>query len=116
MKRSVAAAFLTVCMLLSLLVVPAAAAGGYSDVPEGDWAAEVIEKATAYGLIEGKGDGTFGYGEYMNRSWVASWRKNTRSASEAAVTTSPRRKARCSRYSPGVSMVVPTTSRDWVFL
>ena len=68
MKRSVAAAFLTVCMLLSLLVVPAAAAGGYSDVPEGDWAAEVIEKATAYGLIEGKGDGTFGYGEYMNRA------------------------------------------------
>ena len=68
MKRSVAAAFLTVCLLLSLLVVPAAAAGGYSDVPEGDWAAEVIEKATAYGLIEGKGDGTFGYGEYMNRA------------------------------------------------
>ena len=39
MKRSVAAAFLTVCLLLSLLVAPAAAAGSYSDVPEGDWAA-----------------------------------------------------------------------------
>ena len=68
MKHRVAAVFLTVCLLLSLLAVPAAAAGRYSDVPEGDWAAEVIEKATEYGLIQGKGDGTFGYGEYMNRA------------------------------------------------
>ena len=60
MKHRVAAVFLTVCLLLSLLAVPAAAAGRYSDVPEGDWAAEVIEKATEYGLIQGKGDGTFG--------------------------------------------------------
>lgn len=68
MKHRVAAAVLTACLLLSLLVVPAAAAGRYSDVPQGDWAEEVIQKATEYGLIEGKGDGTFGYGEYMNRA------------------------------------------------
>ena len=68
MKHRVAAAFLTVCLLLTLAAVPAAAAGRYSDVPAGDWAEEVIQKATDYGLIEGKGDGTFGYGEYMNRA------------------------------------------------
>ena len=68
MKHRVSAAVLAVCLLLALLAVPAAAAGGYSDVPQGDWAEEVIQKATEYGLIEGKGDGTFGYGEYMNRA------------------------------------------------
>ena len=68
MKHRVSAVLPAVCLLLSLLAVPAAAAGGYSDVPQGDWAEEVIQKATDYGLIEGKGDGTFGYGEYMNRS------------------------------------------------
>ena len=68
MKHRVSAALLAVCLLVSLLAVPAAAAGGYSDVPQGDWAEEVIQKATDYGLIEGKGDGTFGYGEYMNRA------------------------------------------------
>ena len=68
MKHRVSAVLPAVCLLLSLLAVPAAAAGGYSDVPQGDWAEEVIQKATDYGLIEGKGDGTFGYGEYMNRA------------------------------------------------
>ena len=42
MKHRVAAAVLTACLLLSLLVAPAAAAGRYSDAPQGDWAEEVI--------------------------------------------------------------------------
>ena len=38
MKHRVSAAVLAVCLLLALLAVPAAAAGGYYDVPQGDWA------------------------------------------------------------------------------
>ena len=59
-------------LLLALLLgfslsAPALAAGGYRDVPANSWAAESIEKATSLGLINGMGDGTFGYGSPIRR-------------------------------------------------
>lgn len=62
-----------VLALVLLLAVPAAAenVAAFSDVPAGDWSASVIEKSVRYGLIEGIGDGKFGYGQYMTRGSFA---------------------------------------------
>lgn len=60
---------LVVAGLLCLGVRPEAkAAAGYSDVPEGHWAAESIEKATELGLFQGVGDGRFGLGQPISRA------------------------------------------------
>ncbi len=70
MRRSVCKRLipLLLSLLLTLSLLPAAAAdSGYRDVPEGSWAAESIEKATAYGLMNGMGDGIFGYGSDIRR-------------------------------------------------
>ena len=70
MRRSVCKRLipLLLSLLLTLSLLPAAAAdSGYRDVPEGTWAAESIEKATAYGLMNGMGDGIFGYGSDIRR-------------------------------------------------
>ena len=64
------------CLLLSLalccaLAAPCALAAGsgeYTDVPDGSWAAEIIADACSYGLMEGVGDGRFGYGETISRA------------------------------------------------
>lgn len=43
-----------------------AASAAFSDA-EGTWAAEVIEKAEGYGLMNGYPDGTFGVGKELTR-------------------------------------------------
>ncbi len=53
--------------VLTLSSAPMAKAAAYPDA-EGSWAAEVIEKATQYGLMTGYPDGRFGVGEYMTRA------------------------------------------------
>lgn len=62
-------------MMAVLLVIPAhgaAAEGGrYSDVPEGHWAAEGIERAAELGLFMGTGDGKFGLGQPTSRAAFA---------------------------------------------
>ncbi len=65
-KRTLASAFLTAALILTgSPLVPTARA--YSDA-DASWAAEVIEKAAAYGLMEGYPDGRFGVGENMTRA------------------------------------------------
>lgn len=55
--------------LLCLCLAPAAAAaGGYSDVPEGHWAEESIRRATELGLFHGNGKGEFGLGKPISRA------------------------------------------------
>ncbi|MEG1879487.1 MAG: S-layer homology domain-containing protein, partial [Pseudoflavonifractor sp.] len=56
--------------LLLLTTISAAAAEGsnYSDVPPTDWSVPAIQKATEYGLMQGVGDGAFGFGRSMDRA------------------------------------------------
>ena len=58
---------LTATVLAALLTLSAApGAGAYTDIT-GSWAADVIEKAGQYGLMEGYPDGRFGVGDPMKR-------------------------------------------------
>lgn len=60
---------LTMVFLLLLPVVPAKAAVlPYTDIPADSWALKSLESAKAYGLIDGLGDGRFGYGQVISRS------------------------------------------------
>jgi len=63
-KRRLTPVFLAVFLMLTCAPIPTRAA--YSDAA-GSWAAEVIQKASAYGLMEGYPDGRFGVGEQMKR-------------------------------------------------
>lgn len=61
-KRRLSSAFLAVLIALSCSPM----AHGYTDT-DATWAAEVIEKASSYGLMQGYPDGRFGVGEEMKR-------------------------------------------------
>lgn len=61
------------CSLLLALVLMAApctalAAGGYDDVPAGNWAVPVIQSAREYGLMAGTAPGVFGFGQTISRA------------------------------------------------
>ncbi len=57
-------------LLLTAWGFPARAAA-YGDVPAGSWAAESIEKAARFGLMQGVGNGKFGYGQVISRAEFA---------------------------------------------
>lgn len=58
--------------LMGLALAPrAAAAAGYTDVPEDHWAAESIARATELGYFQGVGDGRFGLGRPISRAAFA---------------------------------------------
>ena len=65
--KKIASLFLCLFAVLALQTT-ALAAGTYTDVPEGSWAEAPIEKAAEYGLMQGVGDGAFGYGQPMRRA------------------------------------------------
>jgi spore germination protein YaaH len=44
---------------------------GFSDVPPDSWAGDYIAEAAALGIMNGPGDGTFGYGRLMSRAEFA---------------------------------------------
>lgn len=55
--------------MLCLGITPQAnAAAGYSDVPEGHWAAGSIQRATELGIFQGVGGGRFGLGQPISRA------------------------------------------------
>jgi len=59
-------------VLLAALVVPSAAASNrYTDIPSGSLLAGEIESAAQYGLMNGMGDGTFGYYHSITRAQFA---------------------------------------------
>ena len=66
MKHRFCAAALAAVLLLSAAPLSPAASAAFSDA-EGTWAAEVIEKAEGYGLMNGYPDGTFGVGKELTR-------------------------------------------------
>ena len=65
MKKYVSC-LMTLILLLGLAVPPASAA--YTDVPEDDVLAAEVEKATEYGLMNGYGNGIFGFRDSMTRA------------------------------------------------
>ena len=66
-KRHFVPAFLSAVLTLCFSPLVPTARAVYSDA-ENTWAAGVIEKAAAYGLMEGYPDGRFGVGENMTRA------------------------------------------------
>ena len=56
-----------VSLIFSLLLTTTAFAAEYTDVPETSWARESVDKAAEYGLMNGVGEGVFGYGETISR-------------------------------------------------
>ena len=66
MKHRFCASALAAVLLLSAAPLSPAASAAFSDA-EGTWAAEVIEKAEGYGLMNGYPDGTFGVGKELTR-------------------------------------------------
>ncbi len=55
----------------SLSMLTYATAFGYSDVPQGHWAAEAISQAKDAGIMQGRDGGTFGLGDTITRSEFA---------------------------------------------
>lgn len=70
LKRMMAAGLACLC-LLAALPVNAAAAAKFPDVPKAHWAAESVRRAAELGLLNGRGDGTFGMGGSMTRAAFA---------------------------------------------
>lgn len=65
---------LTALLLLAALLTAtalAANASGYSDVPDGHWAAQSVRRCTQLGLLQGVGGGKFGRGQEMTRAAYA---------------------------------------------
>lgn len=71
MSKKLLAALLAVCMVASLLFVPAAAAT-FNDVAEDHWAANAIGRWADYDVLGGHGDGTFTPEKSMTRAEFAS--------------------------------------------
>ena len=63
--------FLLLLTLLTLLLTATAFAAEYTDVPETSWARGSVDKASEYGLMNGVGEGVFGYGETISREQFA---------------------------------------------
>ena len=70
MKKKILSAVLA--LLLCVGMMPGVlAAQTYSDVPELHWSEKDIYRATELGIFNGKGDGTFGFGQAITRAEFA---------------------------------------------
>ena len=73
MKKKLLAALLAVCMVASMMLVPAMAAdeGAFTDVSGDHWASDAIERWAGYGVLNGHDDGTFNPDGPMTRAQFA---------------------------------------------
>ncbi len=73
MKKKLLAALLVVCMVASMMLVPAMAAdeGAFTDVSGDHWASDAIERWAGYGVLNGHDDGTFNPDGPMTRAQFA---------------------------------------------
>jgi len=68
-KKSWIGLILSVTMLFVLMPVTAAAEGSsYSDIPVGSWSEDAVYAARDYGLMQGTGDGIFGFGSTLTKA------------------------------------------------
>lgn len=70
MKRKILSTLLVLCMLVSLLPTMALAASVYNDT-DGHWAADAIDRWSGYGVVNGKGEGSFDPDGQMTRAEAA---------------------------------------------
>lgn len=60
---------LSVCLLLALVPSTASAkSNSYTDIPRGNWSMSVVNSAREYGLMQGIGDGIFGFGKTITKA------------------------------------------------
>lgn len=73
MKKKLLAALLAVCMVASMMLVPAMAAdeGAFTDVSGDHWASDAIERWAGYGVLNGHDNGTFNPDGPMTRAQFA---------------------------------------------
>lgn len=69
MNRKWISLFLSVIMIFTFMPVTALAAGsGYTDIPADNWSLGVVNAARDHGLMQGTGDGVFGFGTTITRA------------------------------------------------
>ena len=69
MKKKWIGLVLSISMLLALTPVTAAAAGnGYADIPADNWSEDAVNAARDYGLMQGTGEGIFGFGNTITKA------------------------------------------------
>ena len=68
MKKNILTSLLALVLWVGLATAASAADAGYTDVPEGHWAAESIEEATSLGIFNGVSEGRFGLGQPISRA------------------------------------------------
>lgn len=69
MKKKLISLILSISMLITLIPVTAvAAAGSFTDVPTDNWSVGAINAAKDYGLMQGTGDGVFGFGSTITKA------------------------------------------------
>ena len=62
---------LLLALLMTMTLAAAANISGYSDVPDGHWAAQSVSRCTQLGLLQGVGSGRFGLKQEMTRAAYA---------------------------------------------
>ena len=69
MKKKLISLLLLVCMFITLMPVTALAASDeYVDIPADNWSVGVVNAARDYGLMQGTGDGVFGFGTTITKA------------------------------------------------
>ena len=68
MKKNMLTSLLALVLWVGLASAASAADTGYTDVPDGHWAAESIEQATSLGIFNGVSEGRFGLGQPISRA------------------------------------------------
>ncbi len=69
MKKKWISFILSISMLVTFIPGTAAAAeSSYTDIPADDWSVGAVNAARDYGLMQGAGDGTFGFGSTITKA------------------------------------------------
>lgn len=69
MKKKLISAILSIALLITLMPATAAAAtSGFTDVPADNWSVGAVNAAQDYGLMQGTGDGIFGFGNTITQA------------------------------------------------
>lgn len=69
MKKKWMSAVIAVSMIFTVMPVTAVtAANRYSDIPADNWSVGVVNAAGVYGLMQGVGDGAFGFGNTITKA------------------------------------------------
>lgn len=68
MKRCIVATFLSIVLVLSVMLIPASAAGRFTDVKSGDWYETFVTNVAEKGLMNGTSANTFSPKKTLTRA------------------------------------------------